>query len=355
MIRIQLEEGNTPTEYESYKSNTSLIVLDAPLRSLPNEVKDIAYIRNNKLYVDRYVGSVVLDGNEDWLFEASTTIPTNRSVIRKYFVSTNNNVWLSNRFIMSSSDGNTIVVRSDVIYLSLKDEITGILSTDDNATKLSKIKTYLSTHNTTVYYELATPVTEELGEIEMLKTLKGYNDISTTDELLPIINLTYVRDTIIADYVENHVTELKLTENEIKASVESVSSSVDGLNTTINRVEEITNDNSQVINIISTNIDRTTGEVREVTTTNGFKFDFKGLNIYTDENSYNTQIDNVGTYYKDGNEVISQTTKDGSLLKNLKMQGQAQYSFDGDSYDFIEERVEIDGEYCYATFYNGEE
>ena len=101
---IQLEEGSTATEYEPYgvspspdypseiesvgtyfsfdeetgkygielkvtngtDTNTSLFVLDQPLRSLPNGVKDIAYIKNNILYVDRKVGSIVLDGSESW-------------------------------------------------------------------------------------------------------------------------------------------------------------------------------------------------------------------------------------------------------------------------------------------------
>lgn len=356
---LQLEIGKSTTEYIPYQKNISVIVLNEPLRSLPNGVKDIAYIRNNKLYVDRYVGSVVLDGSENWAVRDK-----NDNGYSRFYVAINDGTTTTdasrcrcNMFTPIAYGyqqySENLGVYNKYYYPSLLS--SRLIDISDDAKALESFKTWLSTHNTQLDYELATPVTEELGEIEMLKTLKGYNNISTTDELLPIINLTYVRDTIIADYVENHVTELKLTENEIKASVESVSSSVDGLNTTINRVEEITNDNSQVINIISTNIDRTTGEVREVTTTNGFKFDSKGLNIYTDENSYNTQIDNVGTYYKDGNEVISQTTKDGSLLKNLKMQGQTQYSFDGDSYDFIEERVEIDGEYCYATFYNGEE
>ena len=358
-IKVQLEENKISTEIEEYKSNTSTILLDAPLRSLPNGVKDIAYIRNNKLHVDRYVGSRIFDGSEEWKIYNDYTNTNYSTFYLKIADGENSKPINCSHFIVKAGDYTQLLGKEECCYSGASGGTLGVYISIRStiASTLDAFKTWLSTHNTQVDYELATPVTEELGEIEMLKTLKGYNNISTTDKLLPIINLTYVRDTILADYVENHVAELKLTENEIKASVESVSSSVDGLNTTINRVEEITNDNSQVINVISTSssFDLTTGEVREVTTTNGFKFDSKGLNIYTDENSYNTQIDNVGTYYKDGNEVISQTTKDGSLLKNLKMQGQTQYSFDGDSYDFIEERVEIDGEYCYATFYNGEE
>jgi hypothetical protein len=189
----------------------------------------------------------------------------------------------------------------------------------------------------------------------MLKTLKGYNDISTTDELLPIINLTYVRDTILADYVENHVTELKLTESEIKASVEKVSSSVDGLNTSINRVEEITNDNSQVINIISTNIDKTSGEVREVTTTTGFTFNADGMTI-DDGSGFKAQHRATGTYYKDGETITGQYTKDGSKQKDLELFGT--YSYGKESIDdtpmFVGQLYrDENGEECFGHFWNG--
>ena len=339
--------------------STLPIVLEQPLRELPNGIKDIAYIKNNRLYVDRYVGSEIFDGREEWYFEGSADAPAERSVIRKYFESKGENVWLSNRFKMASDEfpfnGDIFSIGQNILYLSIRNRKTDISSSDDNSTKLNKMKGWLAGHHTELQYELAEPYTEQIGEINMPALFKGYNEITTTDELNPTLELKYIRDTVIGEYVENHVAEIKITEGQIKESVSTVSESVDGLSKTIDRVEETTTSNSKAIEIVSTNIDMTTGEVREITTTNGFKFNADGLSIYTDENSYNTLIDNIGTYYKDGNEIVGQTTKDGSLLKNLKLQGQTQYSFDGDSYDFIEERVEVDGEYCYATFYSGEE
>lgn len=47
-----------------YFKEIKYLTINAPLRSLPNGVKDIAYIKNNKLYVDRHVGNVVLDGTQ---------------------------------------------------------------------------------------------------------------------------------------------------------------------------------------------------------------------------------------------------------------------------------------------------
>lgn len=333
-------------------TNTSLIVLNEPLRSLPNGVKDIAYIKNNKLYVDRYVGSVVLNGSESWALNNSGTSNFLYHLNNFYYGKTmTNNNGFCNYFpittITNSTTNYGIYGSGTGYYLRIRTQ---------TETTLDNFKTWLSTHNVEVDYELATPVTEELGEIEILKTLKGYNNISTTDKLLPIINLTYVRDTIIADYVENHVAELKLTEEEIKSSVESVSSSVDGLNTTINRVEEITNDNSQVINIISTNIDRTSGEVREVTTTTGFTFNADGMTI-DDGSGFKAQHRSNGTYYKDGESIVGQYTKDGSKQKDLELFGT--YSYGKESIDdtpmFVGQLyTNENGEQAFGHFYNGE-
>lgn len=350
----QLEEGSNATEYQPYQERISVIVLDAPLRSLPNGVKDKAYIRNNKLYVDRKVGSVVLDGSESWVKQESwSTLGNNTNAF--YHLKPTNMLGAVDDTILSSHFkfvSNVQLYDKCGIYASQN----LIIRVPKTISTVTELKTWLSTHNTQVDYELATPVTEEIGEIKMLSTFKGINHISTTDKLEPIINLTYVRDTVIADYVENHVAELKITENEIKESVESVSSSVDGLNTTINRVEEITNDNSQVINVISTNIDKTSGEVREVTTTTGFTFNADGMTI-DDGSGFKAQHRSGGTYYKDGESIVGQYTKDGSKQKDLELFGT--YSYGKESIDdtpmFVGQLyTDSNGERGFGHFYNGE-
>lgn len=70
VIKPQIEKGTTATEWQIGKTNTPIIMLEDPLRGLPSGVKDVAYIENNKLYVDRYIESIVLDGSddEDWTY-----------------------------------------------------------------------------------------------------------------------------------------------------------------------------------------------------------------------------------------------------------------------------------------------
>lgn len=120
----------------------------------------------------------------------------------------------------------------------------------------------------------------------------------------------------------------------------------------INGVRETLSEQEKRIEVLGTNIDEN-GNITEVTTKTGFTFNDSGLNIYGGENSYNTTITNEGTYYQDGNNILVETTRSGSVIVNLSEQGIHQYSYDGyNEYGFIDERIEVDGEYCYATFYN---
>lgn len=198
-------------EYQPHQSNTLVIELNAPLRSLPNGVKDIAYIKNNILYVDRKVGSRVFDGSEGWgtstaLHDGYMRFSLNAPPIK------GQNRAMSNYFKI----GNT---SSTSVENLLEYRDTNVIFINTNvAQNLSGFKTWLSTHNTQVDYELAEPYTEKIGEIEIPGTFKGVNNITTTDELEPVMNIEYVRDTILSDYVEGQVNSSQVTlRNEMNA------------------------------------------------------------------------------------------------------------------------------------------
>ena len=201
-------------EYTPYKNNISLIVLNEPLRSLPNEVKDIAYIRNNRLYVDRYVGSKILNGSEDWTTQnISDTIQRFNLANDTLSFDDYRVLIMSNRFLGIRGIDHDLENDKEKTWIGGVVGSTGfritILKSRLSEVTVAGFKTWLSNNNVQVDYELAEPYTEELGEIETLTTLKGYNKIKTTDDLEPTLNIQYIRDTVIADYVENHVAELK--------------------------------------------------------------------------------------------------------------------------------------------------
>lgn len=355
-VKIQLEKGTVATTIEPYqKPNASVIVLNAPLRGLPNDIKDVAYIKNNKLYVERNVGRILLDGTQT-SFEVNVA-KTNTTRIALYMFLTNEKLGTKShaKLLCNQLQGDLVWdVDKEGVYIN-EDDIVFRINKSIIGTTKEEVIAYLSQNNLEITYRLATPYVEELGEIEIPSTFKKVTHIMTNDDLQPTIDVTYVKDTIIGDYVENHVTELKITENEIKESVQTVSSSVDGLNTSISRVEELTTDNSQVINVISTNIDRTSGEVREVTTTTGFTFNKDGMTI-DDGSGFKAEHRANGTYYKDGTKVTGQYTKDGSKQKDLQLFGVYSYGMKDidDTPMFVGQLYNDEtGEECFGHFYNG--
>lgn len=159
-------------------------------------------------------------------------------------------------------------------------------------------------------------------------------------------------------YDKDFYTELRDTRLQVNKQNGTIIAQAGQINTQgelINGVRETLSEQEKQIEVLGTNIDEN-GNITEVTTKKGFTFNDSGLNIYTGKNSYNTTITNEGTYYQNGENILVQTTRSGSVIVNLSEQGVHQYSYDGyNEYGFIDERIEVDGEYCYATFYNRED
>lgn len=138
---------------------------------------------------------------------------------------------------------------------------------------------------------------------------------------------------------------------------------IDGLEQRVSNNEMNISNHATTINIISTNIDTTTGDIQSVKTTTGYTLDKDGLKIEKSSEDYNTKIDNTGTYYKDGDTILGQTTKDGSIFKDMILYGKYYYgvdenldvaNFKKDDAMFVSEKYEdANGEVGFGHFYNG--
>ena len=364
---LQIEKSSKATDYEPYKQPNILVIpLNEPIRSLPNGVKDIACIRNNKLYVDRKVGSVVLNGSESWTATGTqydglfSCYITNTSMKRTpVFNDLMSNYFKCNDFETKEEGITKSQQPMNYDFLILR-------ISENTASSLTEVKTWLSTHNTQIDYELAIPITEELGEIDMPSTFKGVNYISTIDELEPTINIEYVRNTPLSNYVEGqinkvmtieerHYSELVIEDNSIKANVTEINSNLSDMTEDIHTVQETITSTEKTIDIISTNIDKTTGEIREVTTTTGYTLNADGLDIHKSDEPFHAKHKYDGTYYYDTETIVAETTVNGFMAVKIKNKGSQEYCYDetNEVYEFVKERIEVDGEYGYATFYNG--
>ena len=147
--------------------------------------QDYIYDNNGNWYKHKAINKVVLDGSENISFENSTSTPSQRSVFR---ITISNNAkstdYISNYFINGSSTSNRLIfiANSNRPYISLADEITGINASDSNTEKINKLKSWLSTHNTIVYYALATPTDELITDTTLIEQLNALKNAMSFDD-----------------------------------------------------------------------------------------------------------------------------------------------------------------------------
>lgn len=153
--------------------------------------------------------------------------------------------------------------------------------------------------------------------------------------------------------IRNVLRNTQIIVNKHEGQITQVVKSVEETTGAINSVELTLNDQQARIDVLATNIDETNGDIKEVKTGKGYTFNNEGLNISDPNEDFNTLITNKATQYKNGDEVITETSKDGFMTTDLKEKGTHRYSWNGSDYDMVAERIEVDFEYAYAHFYNG--
>lgn len=170
---IQLEKSSVATTYEQYKSNSLTIDLQGnELCSLPNGTKDELVVENGEALLNKKLKKAVFDGSDDevWSFEADT----HRFSIAIYdgLNEKKRSEIMSNYFEYSATTNNIGIgfVSLNRIYLYPKSDIT----------TADEFKTWLSTHNVEVLYELAEPETINLGTVEMPHTYEGVSNITNS-------------------------------------------------------------------------------------------------------------------------------------------------------------------------------
>ena len=163
-----IEQNNMATTYEPYQQQSYVFYLgDLELCKI-GDYQDYIYKENDKWYIHKDIGKVVLDGSEDW----RAGNPSNRYnlvINGQTIVSIKP---LSNYFIgvianPSISDNAVFLQNVDSSTLRINLYNTSYLS------NLIGFKTWLSTHNTTVYYVLATPTTTEITDTTLINQLNN--------------------------------------------------------------------------------------------------------------------------------------------------------------------------------------
>lgn len=203
---VQFEEATSATEYEQYKGNNFTVSLYEPLRGLPNGTFD--KIENGVL--TRNIRLVTFNGIEGWSFTINYTNTVNfrTSVTGLSF----NKTPLCDKFTGKiynglDEEGCYIGGSSDVHIRILKSKLTGYSDSLTNDEKVNLFKTWLQSNNVTVYYELATPIVENMKNKIILRSFKD-GSVTVNTSITPTLtveyptNISYDDRIIKTDYIK---------------------------------------------------------------------------------------------------------------------------------------------------------
>lgn len=215
LTNVMVVEGNVlPTEFIPYQSHKTEILLNEPLRSLPNGVCD--EIIGNQLI--RRIGKKVLDGSETWWKNWRYSDDKYSSICRSDFGQKNNTIVLSNILPnISYVDAYYSRVEGVGTYNNKGREYSFTLcfNKKDGYENASDI---LSDRPIEILYELAEPIIEELPNSI---TLQGFDDTTMYIENSITPTVTYGYNALIPykEEVLNQQQEVETNTLDIEQNI----------------------------------------------------------------------------------------------------------------------------------------
>lgn len=136
--------------------------------------------KNGKCWLNKKTGKVVLNGSEtDWLL-STPAYDRYRYYLLNFLQNSINNVGLCNYMILGNyEDRNNTNYITNLFYIG----DNNLQFRRDDITNVNDFKTWLSTHNTEVYYVLATENLIDLNYTVDITLFKGINNISNSDDM----------------------------------------------------------------------------------------------------------------------------------------------------------------------------
>ena len=196
-FKCQLELNNQATTYIPYVSQIYPINLGDKELCKIGDYQDRIYKDSGKWYLEKKIGKVVLDGSEEWKTDNIYNNINQYSMQEPGVYQNYDNVIriLSNHFKGYQYSSSWKIDNS--ITISGSTSASRIRVMTSLYTTVGDFKTWLSTHNTTCYYVLATPTTTEItdteliSQLESIELIEGTNNISSNGNLPIIMNLHY--------------------------------------------------------------------------------------------------------------------------------------------------------------------
>ena len=206
IIYCQLESGSTATSYEQYSSSSLPISLGTIELNKIGTYQDRIYKSNGKWYLEKNIGKIVLNGTTNSFniynhyndFERVGIIASNLKMSAWSIVQNQDYIYcdkLSNTGSISNPQVNTI--------LSWNGENRIFMFFPPNTfSSLVEANTYLTTHNTTIYYVYITPITTEITDTSLISQLEDIYNIILNENNTIIVNGNLPTDTLVIGYAD---------------------------------------------------------------------------------------------------------------------------------------------------------
>lgn len=239
-IKIGINKGTVAKAYEPYKQQTECFPL-----SEGQKLMEGSYLADDGIHHKRK--QVVLDGsdNMDWYMDRISGTSTDYFYTRTVGITTENINSVICSHLKKGSQSRQGFWATTVFCITMNRTVTGIISSDTKAQRITKFKTWLATQYTNgtpviVEYELAeekiVPYTDDQKEawekLRHFTLFKGINNITSTANA----KITYVRDNGLSDTYEtkrnvkeNHYTKSE-TDSQISQTADSIKESVKAIN-----------------------------------------------------------------------------------------------------------------------------
>lgn len=166
---IQLELGSTATDYEPYQGQSYVIPFGDTYLAKIGDYADEPVKVDGTWYIRRAIGKVVLDGTEAWGYNSSNNVFVASDLVdymRTGFVP------MSDYYTGQEITGYSQLQDMHIAFLTNANSRTVVKNT--NYTTANDFKAWLAAHNTTVYYQLATPTDVEITDQDLIDALDDF-------------------------------------------------------------------------------------------------------------------------------------------------------------------------------------
>ena len=215
-VNVKVTDGN--------KENNITFYLNKPLRGV-GDIKDKVYVKEDKVVVERNCGSITFDGSDDEIISLPGA-PINKTIeFRCGMLSSEHkglyNTFMCDKFIQKSSlwtqDGDGFIGFANAKkYIDIR-----ILKAKLQTQDIAGFRKWLQNNPTTVVYQLATPVYEEV-ECDLSKLmLENYENSSLilNSNIPPTVDVRYKGEAPIVSATKELSSNVESTTTDINENI----------------------------------------------------------------------------------------------------------------------------------------